>query len=381
MFFCEDRWVGVREMKILIVSPKNKSLFNFRGDLIRDMISKGHEVVTVGPNRDYLEDVLALGVTEFIEVNLVKDNTSIKGDLRYLQNLIRVMKVQKPDLVFGYTIKPVIYGSIAAKLTGVPNIYAMVPGLGRVYSSNGVKAKMVRLITKILYKTAFLACNRVIFQNGDDIAELVKERYLPMKKTAQVNGSGVNMERFARTELPENPVFLMATRIIREKGIMEYCEAARIVKQSCPTARFILLGGLDNSLGALKMADIQQYIDDGSIEYPGEVKDPVVYFQKSSVFVLPSYYREGLPRTLLEAMSCGRAIITTDWPGCREPVEDGVNGYMIPVKNAEVLAQRMETLAKDRGLLEKMADAAYETCRQKYEVSIINAQMRDVIGY
>lgn len=368
-------------MKILIVSPKNKTVFNFRGDLIRDMIAQGHQVVVLGPNRDYVEDVLALGVSEFIEVKLVKDNTSIKGDLAYLKQLVAIMKAQKPDLVFGYTIKPVIYGSIAARLTGVPHIYAMVTGLGRVYASNGLKAKIVRLITKILYKMAFRACKKVIFQNGDDIAQLVGEHYLPLEKTVQVNGSGVNMTRFLRTELPEKPVFLMVSRVIREKGVMEFCEAARGVKKNCPDARFILLGGLDVSMGALKMEDIQPYIDDGSVEFPGEVKDPVAFYQSASVFVLPSYYREGLPRTLLEAMSCGRAIITTDWPGCREPVEDGVNGYMIPVKDAAILADRMQKLAEDPALLRKMADAAYDTCRNKFEVSIINRQMRDAIGY
>lgn len=368
-------------MRIIIVSPKNKTVFNFRGDLIRDMIAKGHEVVVLGPNRDFVEDVLALGVSEFVEVKLVKDNTSIMGDLVYLKNLIQILRKQKPDLVFGYTIKPVIYGSIAAKLTGVPHIYAMVTGLGRVYASGGLKAKTVRLIIKVLYKQAFLCCDKVIFQNGDDIQELVKEKYLPKEKTVRVNGSGVNMIRFSRTPLPEKPVFLMVSRVIREKGVMEFCQAARSVKQVCPDARFILLGGLDASIGALKKEDIQPFIDDGSIEFPGEVKDPVAFYQQCSVFVLPSYYREGLPRTLLEAMSCGRAIITTDWPGCREPVEDGVNGFMIPVKDAAALAQRMETLSKDHDLVIRMGAAAYETCRQKYEVSIINAQMRDVIGY
>lgn len=368
-------------MKIVIVSPRNKSVFNFRGDLVRDMISKGHKIVVLGPNQEYVEDILALGVSEFEEVKLVKDNTSIKGDLVYLKNLIEIMRKHKPDLVFGYTIKPVIYGSISAKLTGVPHIYSMVPGLGRVYSSNSLKANIIRIITRVLYTIAFGACDKVIFQNGDDIAELVDKHYLPKRKTAQVNGSGVNMKRFERTVLPENAVFLMVCRVIREKGVMEFCEAARMVKKTCPEARFILLGGLDNSIGALKMEDIQSYIDDGSIEYPGEVKDPVSFYQQCSVFVLPSYYREGLPRTLLEAMSCGRAIITTDWPGCREPVEDGINGYMIPVRNAEVLAQRMETLAKDPELVKQMGDAAYETCKRKYEVSIINAQMRSIIGY
>lgn len=368
-------------MRIIVVSPKNKTVFNFRGDLIRDMISKGHEVIVTGPNRDYVEDVLALGVSEFIEVKLVKDNTSILGDLSYLKALISVFREKKPDLVFGYTIKPVIYGSLAAKLAGVSKIYAMVTGLGRVYASGGVKAKIVRLITGVLYKMAFLCCDRVIFQNRDDIAELVGKHYLPERKTVQVNGSGVNMERFRRTALPEQPVFLMVSRVIREKGVMEYCQAARTSKKTCPDARFILLGGLDASIGALKMEDIQPFIDDGSIEFPGEVKDPVAFYQQCSVFVLPSYYREGLPRTLLEAMSCGRAIITTDWPGCREPVADGVNGYMIPVRDAAALAQRMETLAGDPELVRKMGAAAYKTCREKYEVSIINEQMRSIIGY
>ena len=368
-------------MKIVVVSPKNKTVFNFRGDLVRDMIAKGHEVIVTGPNQDYVEDILALGVSEFVEVKLVKDNTSILGDLSYLKKLISLFREKKPDLVFGYTIKPVIYGSIAAKLTGVPRIYAMVTGLGRVYASGGMKAKIVRLITKVLYKLAFVCCDKVIFQNRDDIAELVRQHYLPERKTVQVNGSGVNMERFRQCELPEQPIFLMVSRIIREKGVMEFSEAAQMVKKTCPEARFILLGGLDKSIGALKMEEIQSYIDDGSIEFPGEVKDPVAFYQKCSVFVLPSYYREGLPRTLLEAMSCGRAVITTDWPGCREPVESGVNGFLIPVRDADALAQRMELMAKDPGLVKQMGAAAYETCKRKYEVSIVNTQMRDVIGY
>ncbi|MBQ2444926.1 MAG: glycosyltransferase family 4 protein [Oscillospiraceae bacterium] len=368
-------------MRILVVSPKNKTVFNFRGDLIKDMIAKGHEVLVVGPNQDYVDDVLALGVSEFIEIPMVKDNTSVSNDLSYLLALRRLMKEKKPDLVFGYTIKPVIYGSIAAKMAGVKHIHAMVTGLGRVYASSGMKAKAVRTVTKLLYKRAFKACDSVIFQNGDDIKQLVEEHYLPLDKTVQVNGSGVNMERFARTPLPEKPVFLMVSRVIREKGVMEYCQAARQVKKACPEARCILLGGYDRSIGALKEEDIAPYIQDGSIEFPGEVKDPVAFYGQASVFVLPSYYREGLPRTLLEALSCGRPIITTDWPGCREPVEDGKNGYMIPVKDAELLADRMLTLTKDRALLLSMSDAAYETCKTRFEVGIINDQMRRALGY
>ena len=368
-------------MRILIVSPKNKTVFNFRGDLIRDMIAHGHEVMVTGPNMDFVDDILSLGVSEFIHVSLVKDNTSVTGDLAYLKKLKAVMKEKKPDLVFGYTIKPVIYGSMAAKAAGVPGIHAMVTGLGRVYASAGLKARAVRMVTKMLYKTAFRASENVIFQNSDDIDELVSGGYLPRSKTVLVNGSGVNMERFKRTVLPEIPVFLMVSRIIREKGVMEYCQAARAVRKQYPEARFILLGGFDSSMGALKPEDIQPYIDDGSIEFPGEVKDPVSFYHQASVFVLPSYYREGLPRTLLEAMSCGRAIVTTDWPGCRVPVEDGVNGFMVPVRDADALTDRLSRLAADGALRECMGEAAYKSCAERFEVGIINAHMREALGY
>lgn len=368
-------------MKILIVSPKNKTVFNFRGDLIRDMIANGNKVIVTGPNRDFMDEILELGVSEFVEIPFVKDNTSIKGDLAYWKALKRVIKEKKPDIVFSYTIKPVIYGSLAAKSCRVPKICAMVTGLGRVYASCGVKARVIRMITKHLYHRAFAACDKVIFQNEDDLNELVNQHYLPKEKTALVNGSGVNMIRFSRTDLPEIPVFLMVSRIIREKGVLEYCQAARKVKLNHPNARFILLGGFDASLGALKKEDIQSFIDDGSIEFPGEVKDPVSFYQQCSVFVLPSYYREGLPRTILEAMSCGRAIITTDWPGCRVPITNGVNGYLVPVKDADALAERMDNLASDRELLVSMADAAYARCVEKYEVGIVNSQMKKHIGY
>lgn len=368
-------------MKILVISPKNKTVFNFRGDLIKDMIANGHEVLVVGPNREYEEDVLALGVKELIVTSLVKDNTSVKGDLRYLSELKKIMKQHRPDLVFSYTIKPVVYGSIAAKACKVPHISAMVTGLGRVYASGGIKTKMIRAITKMLYKKAFSGCENVIFQNDDDIKELVAQHYLPAEKAKKVDGSGVNMQRFCQSPLPSQPVFLMVSRIIREKGVMEYCLAAREVKKDFPQARFILLGGFDQSIGALKKEDIQPFIDDGSIEFPGEVKDPVSFYHQASVFVLPSYYREGLPRTILEAMSCARAIITTDWPGCREAVIDGENGYLIEIKNAEMLADRMKRFAADPALLQRMAQASNDRCKKTYEVGIVNKKMKEYIGY
>lgn len=368
-------------MKILVVSPKNKTVFNFRGDLIKDMIAKGNEVYVTGPNKDFVDDIMALGVKEFIEVPLVKDNTSISGDLAYLRKLKKVMKRVQPELVFEYTIKPVIYGSLAAKSCGVKRICPMVTGLGRVYASESLKTKTIRMVTKILYQTAFRACDKVIFQNPDDVQEFVDGYYLPANKCVVVNGSGVNMERFYRSDIPEKPVFLMVSRIIKEKGVLDFAKAARAVKKKVPEARFIVLGGYDNSIGALKEEDIKDFIEDGSIELPGEVKDPVSFYGQASVFVLPSYYREGLPRTILEGMSCGRPIITTDWTGCREPIEDGVNGYLVPIKNPKELAKKIYELAVDREKVLKMSDAAYKTCKEKYAVEIVNQQMRNVMGY
>ena len=166
----------------------------------------------------------------------------------------------------------------------------------------------------------------------------------------------------------------------REKGVLEYCEAARALKMIHPDAECVLLGGFDTSIGALKPESIQEYVEDESIKLLEEVKDPAGFYGLSSVFVLPSYYREGLPRTILEAMSCGRPVITTDWVGCREAIADGVNGFLVPIKDSKALSEKMSVLC-DLKLAQVMGDKAFQACKEKYEVSIVNLQMRDIIGY
>ncbi|MGY6213110.1 glycosyltransferase family 4 protein [Cytobacillus firmus] len=366
-------------MRILVISPKNKTLFNFRGDLIKDIISKGHEVVAIGPNRDYIDDVLALGV-KFIEIPFSKDNTSILGDIKYYKQLKNVIIEQKPDLVFSYTIKPVVYGSLAARMAGVKKIYPMVTGLGRVYASNGIKAKVLRMITGLLYKQAFKGCNKVIFQNSDDLKQFVQLGYLPKEKATRIDGSGVNMSRFNANELPKEPVFLMIARIIKEKGVFEFAEAARMVKKDYPEARFVLLGGFDSSIGAIKPEEIEPYITDNTLEFPGEAKDVVPYLEKSSVFVLPTYYREGLPRTILEAMAMARPIITTDWPGCRDAVIDGVNGFLVQPKDVNDLSKRITHIIENPEKAYEMSRNSYRLCKEKYDVNIVNRHMLRIMG-
>ncbi len=366
-------------MKVLVISPKNKTIFNFRGDLIKAMIANGHEVYAIGPNREFIDDVMALGIKEFIEVPFVKDNTSIFGDLKYCSRLTKVIKGLAPDLVFSYTIKPVIYGSIAAYRAGVRKIYPMVTGLGRVYASDSAKAKLVRALVGVLFKNAFKKSNKVLFQNHDDLNRFVELGYVPRNKTEHVDGSGVNMTRFAFDGLTDEPVFLMTSRVIKEKGIFEYCRAARIVKQQHPEAKCILLGGFDSSIGAIAPADIQEYIEDGSIEFPGETKDVVPFLKQCRFFVLPTYYCEGLPRTILEAMAMGRPVITTDWPGCRDAVKDGVNGFLVEPKNAEMLAEKMLAVLADDELAVSMSEKALESCRTTYDVNVVNQKMLGIM--
>ncbi|MDT0161595.1 glycosyltransferase family 4 protein [Bacillus sp. AG4(2022)] len=366
-------------MKVVVISPKNKTLFNFRGDLIKDIISNGHEVIAIGPNREYIDDVLALGV-KFIEIPFSKDNTSILGDINYYKRLKSVISAQKPDLVFSYTIKPVVYGSLAARGAGVNKVFPMVTGLGRVYASNSLKVKALRMITGVLYKRAFKGCNKVIFQNSDDLKRFVELGYLSEDKAVRVDGSGVNMSRFNANTLPEEPIFLMIARVIKEKGVFDFAEAARKVKKQYPESRFILLGGYDSSIGAIKPEELAPYISDGSIEFPGETKDVVPYLAKAKVFVLPTYYREGLPRTILEAMAMGRPVLTTDWPGCRDAVTNGVNGYLVKPQNSKDLAEKMLYMIENPEHLKQMSENSLQLCKEKYDVHIVNRHMLEIMG-
>ena len=366
-------------MKIVVVSPKNKTLFNFRGDLIKEMIKEGHEVLAIGPNQDYIEDVLNLGV-KFQEIPFSKDNTSVVNDLKYFFNLKKILKKEKPDVVFSYNIKPVIYGSLAAYFSGVNKIYAMIAGAGRVYGENSFKIKVIRIITGILYKLAFKCCDKVIFQNKDDLKEFVVREYLPLNKTNHVGGSGVNMKKFKRINLPKEPIFIMISRIIKEKGVLEYLEAAKEVNKIHPEARFILLGGYDKSLGAINSQELSSYIENDYVKYLGEVKSVISILEKARIFVLPTYYREGLPRTILEAMSMGKPIITTNWNGCRDAVKNGVNGLLVEPKNINDLVKKMNYMIENPKEVEKMSENSYSICKNKYDVKIINDIMINIMG-
>ena len=366
--------------KFILISPKNRPAYNFRGDLIKDIIAKGYEVIVTGPNQEGVDRITALGA-RFVEVPMNKNGVNPLADLSYMNRLRRLMKEEGVDASLGYTIKPVIYGSIAAWLTGVKKRSAMITGAGYLFSSNTFKAKLIRFISFWLYRIGLACAHSVIFQNADDLNDFVKHHLVKASKCSVVNGSGVNMKRFPLAPYPEKPSFFFLGRLIHSKGGLDFAQAASIVKEDYPNTRFFMLGKIDPTLDdAILKDEIEPYIKEGTIELFPESDDIVPYYAQASVFVLPTAYREGTPRVILEAMSSGRAIITTNSPGCKETVVDGENGYFVPAHEPEILAEKIKLFIKFPEIIRSMGEKSYQLCQTKYEVSIINKKMIDLMG-
>ncbi|MBR2021697.1 MAG: glycosyltransferase family 4 protein [Clostridia bacterium] len=361
-------------MKLLMISPKNRTVYNFRGDLIRKIISCGHEVVVTGPDLTDVNKITELGAS-FIEIKMNKTGTSVFGDLKYCFNLFKLMRKEKPDVTLGYTVKPVVYGAIAAKFAGVKNINGMVTGGGYTFTAKTVKAKLLGVVVRFLYKIGFAFSRCVIFQNSDDMEEFCKLKLTNRKKCKVVNGSGVNMEKFYPVPIYQKKVFFMLSRLLKSKGVVEYLKAAEMVKKDHPDVMFKLLGKFEYEMQDAVPEDfIREYIDKGIIELYPETSDVRPYYEQCSVYVLPSY-REGTPRTVLEAMAMGRPIITTDTNGCRETVKDGVNGYLVPVGDANALACAMKRIIDNPKLIEVMGKESICYCKEKFEVGRVNEAM------
>jgi glycosyltransferase involved in cell wall biosynthesis len=360
-------------MKFVLISPKNRTIYNFRGDLIREIQSKGYDVIATGPNNDGIEYIENLGV-RFEIIPLDKTGINIISDIKYTLKLWKLLKKEKPDATLGYTIKPVIYGSVAAKLAGVKNVNSMITGVGYVFTAQTFKAKIIRFFASILYKLGLSSSTNVIFQNAVDMKEFIERKLLSENKCKLVNGSGVNMNRFQPTQLPETITFFMLSRVLYSKGIREYLEAAKTVKNKYPNVKFMLLGAIENKQDSMKMEELKSFIDQGVIEYFGETNDVSQYYAMSSIYVLPSY-REGTPRTVLEAMAMARPIITTDAPGCRETVNDGENGFLVPIKDSKLLADNMEWFIENSEKISEMGKASLELCKKKFDVNKVNLDM------
>lgn len=364
--------------KFILISPKNRTAYNFRGNLIKDIIAKGYEVVVTGPNRIDVDKIEILGA-RFVEIPMNKNGVNPIADLRYILALRKLMKAEKADVTLGYTIKPVIYGAIAAKLAGVKNVTSMITGVGYLFISSSLKAKLLKCISMLLYKIGLACADQVIFQNQDDLKEFVNHNLVRKNKIYLVNGSGIDMDYFNPLPFPRQITFFMLSRILYSKGVLEYLKACKIIKEKYPEVRCMLLGAVEKIQDSISIDELQHYIGNGIIDYFGETNDVRQYMGQCSVFVLPSY-REGTPRTVLEAMAMRRPIITTDAPGCRETVIEGKNGFLVPVRNCSILAERMEYFIIHPENIEKMGLKSYAYCEDKFEIKKVNNVMLSIMN-
>ena len=360
-------------MKFILISPKNRTVYNFRGDLLKDIIARGYEVIVTGPDRIDVDKIEALGA-RFVEIPMQKNGTDPMKDIKYLQGLVSLFRKEKPDAVLGYTVKPVVYGITAAGITGVRNKTAMITGIGYAFTAETAKAKTIKAITSTMYKVALGIADTVIFQNPDNRQLFLTERLVNRQKCRLVHGSGVNLDYYKAAPFPEQTTFFMLSRVMYSKGIREYLAAAEKVKAVYSQVRFLLLGAVENIQDSMRQSDIDDYVNRGIIEHFGETEDVRPYYAMSSVYVLPSY-AEGTPRTVLEAMCMGRPIITTDAPGCRETVVDGRTGYLVPVRDSDILAERMIRFIENPDLIRKMGKKSRKFAEKKFDVHQVNAKM------
>ena len=368
---------------LAIITSHAPSLAHFRAPLIRALRARGVQVLALAPNFDEntRAAVRALGATP-VDCRMERAGMNPLRDALNTWHMAGLLRRLGPDVSLGYFIKPVIFGTLAAWwAAGLPSL-PMVEGLGFVFTPTEgalpLRRRLLRRLVLWLYKLGLSRAERVIFLNPDDQAELVAAGVLPASKGFLLGGIGVDLAQWPMTPPVAEPVtFLLVARLLREKGVVQYAEAARIVRRQHPQARFVLLGGLDDNPGSLTQADVQAWVDEGILQWHGHV--PVQpWMAQASVYVLPSY-REGVPVSTQEAMAMGRPVITTDVPGCRETVVDGVNGFLVPPRNAQALAAAMLRFIEQPGLIAPMGRESRRIAEERFDVHQVNQRLVDLL--
>ncbi|MHA3058114.1 glycosyltransferase family 4 protein [Acinetobacter sp. ANC 5584] len=376
----------MKQHKILIIGTIASSLYTFRKDLILALVEKGHQIYALTTDSDPIElaKISDLGVI-VSHYEFSRGGLNPLADLANTYALYKKIKEIQPDIVFSYFAKPVIFGTIAAKLAKVPKIYAMIEGLGYSFTEQpkgiSTKAKIIQNIQVMLFKVALPLADKVIFLNPDDPKDLLNQFNIKVKQKDILGGIGIHLNDYpyCPRQLSNITTFLFIGRLLKEKGINEFVGAAKIVKQKFPATHFVVLGSLDkDNPGSLSEDLLNQLVSTQIIEYPGQVTHIVDWIANSDVFVLPSY-REGVPRSTQEAMAVGRAIITTDVPGCRETVIDGQNGFLVPKWNPQVLSEKMIFFIEHPEHIKKMGDESYRIAQEKFDSNKVNAKLLKIL--
>ncbi|MCS6821744.1 MAG: glycosyltransferase family 4 protein [Microscillaceae bacterium] len=330
-------------MRIAIVLNTSWNIYNFRQGLVQSLLQEGHQIIAIAPYDKYSEKLVEMGC-EYKPVKLQNKGSNPFKDLQFTWQLFKIFRETSPDIVLQFTIKPNIYGTFAARLLNIP-VVNNVCGLGTVFLRKGLTS----LVAKLLYKLAFWFPEKVFFQNEEDLKLFVEKRLVDYKITDLVPGSGIDLNKFQPQEKPTKNkefTFLMIARLLYDKGIMEYVEAANILKNKGIEARFQILGAVeeDANLGVSQKI-VEQWVENGIIEYLGTTDDVTQYIAQADCVVLPSY-REGTPRSLLEAASMAKPLIATNIAGCKQTIDHGVNGFLCEIKNSYDLAHQMEKMYK-----------------------------------
>jgi glycosyltransferase involved in cell wall biosynthesis len=366
--------------KVLVIGAEPSSLYNFRGELIKLIASNGHEVIAMASSASpqNVIEISNLGA-RYIDYHVERNGLNPLNDIKSLIKLWGVFKLEKPDVILSYTIKPVIWGGLASRFSGVKNFYALVTGLGFAFQKGGLLKNVLIVAVKVLYRSALKKSKGVIFQNEDNQQVFIDNTLVVCNRCSLVNGSGVDLSHFKMAELTEENTFLLIARLLGDKGIREYVQAAKIVKIKYPNATFNLVGPEDPSPDGIPLDEVNNWSDAGTINYHGGADDVRPYIEKANIFVLPSYH-EGMPRTVLEAMAMGRPILTTNVPGCKETVINGKNGWLVEKANADELAQRMIWFIENQGEWQQMGDISHQMAIEKFDVHKVNQELLKIMG-
>lgn len=372
--------------KILVTTAYTPSLINFRGPMLDRFQELGHEVAAASPDSDSEADRNAVRELErrgfrHYTIPLTPTGMSPAGDLRTYRAMRELFEAEKPDHMLAYMIKPVIWGCRAARTAGVPHVHALITGLGTSFQPGGLRQYLLSGLVSLLYRRALRGCERVFFQNPDDRQLFLERGLVASGPTRLVNGSGIDLDHFAHQPVPAGaPRFLLVARLLEEKGIRLYAEAARRIRAEFPEARFRLVGYMADPPRGVPAAEIEAWQAEGVIEYLGPTNDVRPYLEDCSVFCLPTWYREGVPRSILEALSVGRAVITTDAPGCRETVVEGENGHLVRPRDVESLVRACRKVCQQENRIAAMGEVSRRLAEEKFDVRKVNAVLCEGMG-
>jgi glycosyltransferase involved in cell wall biosynthesis len=369
--------------RVVLLTSMASTVVNFRGPLIVELVGRGDTVQALAPDwtEELKQDAMALGA-EPIDISLSRTGVGIIRDVIDAAALFKLFRQLKPTSLLSYFAKPVIYGTIAARFAGVPRRVAMIEGLGYAFTSSarpGTRRRVLKVVMTLMYAASLRLANTTIFLNRDDLDYFKSRRLVDFRKAIILGGIGVDLADFVPTaENSGRMTFVMVARLLREKGVAEFAEAARLIKQQQPQVEFLLLGDLDDNPGSLAKDEVEAWTSSGVLTWKGHVKDVKPYLAQSSVFVLPSY-REGVPRSTQEAMAMGKPVITTDAVGCRDTIIDGQNGFLVPVRDAPRLAAAMSRFIADPTLISIMGRASRKLAEERFDVRRANARLLAII--